>query len=453
MKNLLEEFNAAVALRKLIAPGGRVLVAVSGGLDSMVLLHLLHEFAGPNRWTLFVAHFNHQLRGRASGADERFVARTATALGLRCELGCGRVKQFGAEHGVSLEMAARDLRHKFLANAAHRLKCKTIALAHHADDQVELFLLRLLRGAGGEGLSGMSWISPSPAKKSIQLIRPLLGVRRADLARFARENQINFREDATNAAAEFLRNRIRHELLPLMRRRFQAGVDETLLRTMEIIRGQSEAVEALATRWLAERRPAFAGLPVAVQRSALKLQLRQLKVVEEFDLIEGLRIASRKYFSISPGKSVARDEQGRVAIQTSGRAGFLATTSPIAIQGRAGRGGLAGLRIDWELSSQAGVRFQPQPGCEQFDAERIGRRVVLRHWRPGDRFQPIGMRASLKLQDWFTNLKIGRDARRQLVVACTTRGEVFWVEGQRIGERFKLQPDTIQRLIWRWRRG
>jgi len=142
--------------------GGALLVAVSGGVDSMVLLHVLNSLAPEWGWKLAVAHFNHQLRGRSSDRDEALVCRTAAALKLTVTVGQGDVKAFAKQSGLSLEMAARKLRHEFLARTARAGGITTIALAHHADDQVELFFLRLLRGAGGEGLAGMRGRAPSP---------------------------------------------------------------------------------------------------------------------------------------------------------------------------------------------------------------------------------------------------------------------------------------------------
>ena len=121
-------------------------------------------------------------------------------------------------------MAARKLRHEFFARVAREQKISIIALAHHADDQVELFFLRLLRGAGGEGLAGMKWRSPSPADKKLTLVRPLLGFSKTEMLAFARENKILFRDDATNFSTDFLRNRIRNELLPLLQKKYQPGI-------------------------------------------------------------------------------------------------------------------------------------------------------------------------------------------------------------------------------------
>ena len=175
----------------------------------MVLLHTLEKLSARHKWKIVVAHFNHRLRGRASDADEKLVRRTTVRMKLPVVVERADVKAFAKKSKLSIEMAARKLRHEFLARVARKKKIKTIAFAHHADDQVELFFLRLLRGAGGEGLGGMKWQSPSPADKTISLIRPLLDFSKAELFDFTRESKIRFRQDATNLSSDFLRNRIR----------------------------------------------------------------------------------------------------------------------------------------------------------------------------------------------------------------------------------------------------
>src|SRR5207247_1622394 len=155
-----------------------------------------------------------------SDADERLVERTARRLGVPFATGRGDVKAYAKAHGLSIEMAARTLRHEFLARTALEKNIRTVALAHHADDQVELFFVRLLRGSGVEGLAGMKWTAPSPSQPKVKLVRPLLGCSRAQIESFARQAKIDFREDQTNRSLDFFRNRVRRELLPMLREKY-----------------------------------------------------------------------------------------------------------------------------------------------------------------------------------------------------------------------------------------
>jgi len=471
--DLLQRVERSIQERRLLRRGGRLLVAVSGGLDSTVLLRLLHELSARHRWRLTVAHFNHRLRGRSSDADEELVRQTARALKLRFVAGRADVRSFARKSGLSIEMAARKLRHEFLARVARDHKIRTVAVAHHANDQVELFFVRLFRGAGGEGLAGMKGSAPSPADPKIRLVRPLLDASKDELRRFASEKRIRFREDATNVSTDCLRNRIRHELLPLLRRRYQPALDKIVLRLMEITGAEADFTGGAARQWLGSsgREPApskksqsrltsaatlsdnvFASLPVALQRRVVQSQLVGLGVVADFELVEQLRKTAGEQLSAGPGFFVLRDEAGRVGLRTQASASFNAAEAILKLAGRAGGAVFDGLRLDWQRQNQAGsARPRRQAGRELFDADRVGGGIALRHWRPGDRFQPIGLASPVKLQDLFTNLKIPRVRRRELMVAAAADGEIFWVEGLRISENFKLTSRTKRRLVWRWR--
>ena len=254
MTDLFQHVEQTIQSRRLLKRGQAVLAAVSGGLDSMTLLQILHALSTRHCWKLAVAHFNHQLRGRSSDADEKLVRQTAVALKLPLVVDRANVRKFAESSKLSIEMAARKLRHEFFVRAACERNISVVALAHHADDQVELFFLRALRGAGGEGLAGMKWRSPSPVNGKITLIRPLLGTTKFELRGFARENQIRFREDATNAQLDLPRNRVRHELLPLLRRRYQPALTRTILRVMEIVGAEAEVVGERARLWLKNNR-------------------------------------------------------------------------------------------------------------------------------------------------------------------------------------------------------
>jgi tRNA(Ile)-lysidine synthase len=501
VNQLLEQVAAAIQSRRLFRARQRLLVAVSGGVDSMVLLNLLNELAARHGWRLVVAHLNHQLRGRNSDADERLVRRTAKKLGLPLVVERAAVRGFASAHKVSLEMAARAMRHEFLARTAARRRIPTVALAHHADDQLELFFLRLLRGSGGEALAGMQWRNPSPSDKSIELVRPLLGESKTALREYAAKQGIRFREDATNASLAMQRNRIRHELLPLLRRKYQPALEGVVLRLMAVVGAEARLVGDLARQWLLgqgwstdcgrtgsrvrkrsgssasgwEHGTAFQELPVAMQRRCLQLQLLSLGVAGDYELVERLRLEPNQPVSVSPRgaafmplqpveppgvagpqppqRVVLRDLAGRVRLQNAAITKFPAGRLQLDLEGKAGEAVFEGVRIRWRrVSAKAPGLPKAMPRREFFDTAKIGSPVVLRHWRAGDRFQPIGMAKPVKLQDFFTNQKVPRGRRHELIVAVAANGEVFWVEGLRIAERFKLTHETIRRLQWAWQR-
>jgi tRNA(Ile)-lysidine synthase len=451
--DLLPEFRRRAGALSLLSGHGRLLVAVSGGVDSVTLLDLLARALPDAARRLVVAHFNHRLRGRASEADARFVGRLAQRLGLRFVGGAATGRR---PAGESVEVWAREQRHQFLARTARRRRCAAIVTAHHSDDQVELFFLRLLRGASPAGLAGMKAVAPSPWSGSLQILRPLLSFSRREIEAHAAARGLAYREDESNRHLRFLRNRVRHELVPLLRRRYQAGIERVILRAQEQLAAEAELVHQLAARWLAgRRRGRFERLPVAVQRAVIERQLPALGVTPEFGWIESLRRHAGQPVTVAPRVRLRRTAAGvveRVAGATAGR--FQRRERAVTL-GRRGRAAFGGAELQWVVGPAGGwrQRLARKPANEEwFDADRVGGRVVLRHWRRGDRFQPIGMSDPVKLQDWFVNRKVPAARRRALVVAATAEGVLWWVEGGPVGEAFKLTPASRRVLRWRWER-
>jgi tRNA(Ile)-lysidine synthase len=321
---------------------------------------------------------------------------------------------------------------------------------------VELFFVRLLRGTGGEGLAGMKWRGPSPMDPNITLVRPLLDQPKSALAAYAKAARVKFREDATNAQLDIQRNRIRRELLPLLEKHYQPAIRRVVLRQMEITGAEAEFVTGAAEAWLAEKRRApFDTLPLALQRRCLQLQLARLRVPTNFDLIKQLREFANRPVTVNDELAVKRDPAGKVTVQESGTQGFEGEAIRVKLRGGAGKIRFENVSITWVRHKVGNGTFrapQRQVNQECFDAAKVGVDIVLRHWQPGDRFQPIGMGRAVKLQDLFTNEKISRAQRHRLVVGTTASGEVFWVEGLRLGEAFKLDKKSTYGLNWRWKR-
>lgn len=428
-------------------PGEPLLVAVSGGRDSVVLARVLAHFGAEVGLALHVAHFNHRFRGRASDADEAFVAGLASSLGVPCHTEsrmAGEVRR----RGESLEMQARRLRHGFLARTCREIGATVVVLGHHSGDQLETFLLRLLRGSAPGALAGMAPWSRSPSDPSIQLFRPFLEVPATELERVARRGRWAHREDASNADEQMDRNWIRRQLVPLLRRRYGAGVDRVLMRSAALIADTELGLEALIRARRRGRPFRLASSPVAVQRLVIKQALEDagLGSVLTFRHVELLRTSGGKPLSLA-GRSLRCDPQGRLECLEPAARGFVPDAVTVDLSDGSGDLQFLGCRVRWRVIPRRGLPFGP--GREYFDARKLGRRLELRCWRPGDRFQPLGFPCPAKLQDQFTNRKIPAGERRLRLLGTARGGILWWVEGFPPGERFKVSPGTRHVLEWR----
>ncbi|HEX4086080.1 MAG TPA: tRNA lysidine(34) synthetase TilS [Chthoniobacteraceae bacterium] len=277
----------------------RLLVGVSGGVDSVALLHALVR-QGFRKVT--VAHLNHGLRGAPAARDAAFVQRLAERLGLSCIVGREDVAKMAGEQKLSLETAARRARYAFFATAAREMRCRALVLAHHADDQAETFLFNLLRG-GGSGLGGMRARSEREIDGvRLEIYRPLLGVWREEIEAYAGGEKLRWREDATNASPVHTRNRLRRRVLPMLAREFGRDIRQSLWRAAEILAAQQEWLDQSLTLPGDQLSvPALRALPVALQRHAIHRWLQQHGVPQiSFALIETIRAL------LPPGASVAK---------------------------------------------------------------------------------------------------------------------------------------------------
>ena len=451
MHPLAERVGDIIRVQTFFPGSGGIVVAVSGGIDSMALLHLLATPALGLRDRLVVAHFDHRLRGAESDADAAFVAQAARRLGLPFESDSGDTRQLAAETGDGVEAAARQLRHGFFARLAKRLGA-VVALAHHADDQVETFFLRLLRGAGNRGLAGMRPVAPSPADPGVTLVRPLLGIRRDEIVEYATREGIGFREDATNADTRFLRNRIRHELLPQLAGKFGASVSRQVLKAMQLAGDAADCIDGLAAKWTGE--PPFNQLSIAVQRQVVQRQLFALGDEPSFDLVESLRLEVGRVIEVAPGRRLRLNADGQVeAAASTAEPEFSLAKREVSLTGQAGEVEFGGLKIGWERVAGGLAKWREVGQAENrevFDAESLGQAITLRHWRPGDRYQPIGQTGTAKLQDLFVNQKIPKAERRQLVAAEAAGGRLFWVQKLRIADGGKVTDSTRELILFRW---
>ena len=453
---------------RLIRAGDRVLVAISGGPDSTCLLLILASLRRSLDFELHAAHFDHGLRGpRAAARELRFARTLAEKLGVPLHTGAGDVRAHA--RGASIEEAARELRYRFLARAARAARCRVVAAGHTKDDQAETVLLRLLRGSGLRGLAAMGTDARWPvAARGVtpRLARPLLALSRAETEACCRDAGLRPLRDPSNRSPAFLRNRVRAELLPLLRR-YNPRIDDALVRLASSASGDVELLEALAAAApmranrgeVRLRRRALRDLPPALQRHAVRGAVARLlgsaRGLSERHVLAVLRAndgpASARLDLPGLQARVTRD----TVVLTTGR-----TTTPPPLPARSvplalpGTTRIGAWRIEATMLRRRPIDLRRTEGgaIAYLDAGAIGGRLSLRRRRPGDRFQPLGLARPKKLQDFLVDARVPRAERDTLPLLVGQRG-IAWVPGQRPADWAKVTAATGRVLRLRAARG
>jgi tRNA(Ile)-lysidine synthase len=310
-KTLVKPLTISSRLIRNFPPAARYLIGVSGGRDSVALLHWLTNLGYKK---LIVCHLNHQLRRRCSDADARFVEKLAATYRADFELGAANVRALAKKKKMSIETAAREARYSFFAKAAKRRRCCTIFLAHHADDLVETFLLNLIRGAALGGLAAMRDVSTRRADKlTLTVVRPMLSVWRTEIDDYVREHCLKFREDASNKNLLPMRNRLRNRIIPYLEKMLGRNIRQNVWRTATIAADEENWIDnQLPTSTDADLSvPKLRALPVALQRRTILKWLRTKNISEVgFDVIERVRSLADQEVSIAK-VNLPRDRHAR----------------------------------------------------------------------------------------------------------------------------------------------
>ncbi len=467
-RSVSRRFADLVQRKGLLQPGAKLLTAVSGGPDSVALLALLLELAPSWNLDVRVLHVNHGLRGRESDEDERFVTRLGRRLGV--PVMSERVSVAGSaatERKPSVQEAAREARYAALRRVAADVGSEVIALGHTADDQAETVLMGMLRGSGSRGLSGI------PRIREGIFVRPLLDFRRTEILGYLEARGLDYRSDSSNAKRKYLRNRIRHELLPILQR-VNPSIVDVLTRQAEIL--------AEEDRWLADQtdecldrvssrlatgeiildRSGFLRLPLALQRRALRALLCRMRASHKPPAFRTVTAVLEWVVHGSTG-SVVNVRGGHLAreydtVRFDGSAPAARVRPadvppeglPLPVPGE----------LRWPPTGQvlrvtlldAPGKARPRKPVEprtrgHFDAERVPGELRVRAWQPGDTFQPAGMGGHWKkLQDFFSDLKVPRHDRRRIPLLVGTGG-IVWVAGYRPDDRFCATASTKRILV------
>ncbi|MGD8768582.1 MAG: tRNA lysidine(34) synthetase TilS [Desulfobacterales bacterium] len=463
---LLRAVKQTITTYGMLKPRDSVLIGVSGGPDSVALFHLLLTFSPRFSLRLGVAHLNHCLRQIDSDKDAEFVVSLADRFDVPCYVHKTNVRKYQLENKLSLEEAARRVRHSFLNKVAEENRFNKIALGHHFDDNAELVLMNLFRGSGPLGISGI------PPVRDGKIIRPLIQSNRSDIIAYLDQNRLKYISDISNRDTSFLRNRIRHDLLPLLKTLYNPKISQSLNRLASIIRSEEEWIEdvihpifekaalSIQDGQIVLSVSILNGLHVAAQRRVIRKAILKIKgdlrrirlthIDSAINLIEGgpdygnidlpdrIRIQRKvDVILFSRGKSTLRNMDVK-----SDRAEILPFEYPIEKPES-----IFIKEINAHIKfTEMGIKDLPDLcGTGQhtgfFDRDALSFPLVLRNFRHGDRFTPLGMTGTQKIKKFFIDKKVPRKERTRCpILLC--RGKIIWVAGYRIDESVKVKPST-----------
>ncbi len=463
---LLKTVEQTIFAHGMLKPKDSAIIAVSGGPDSVALLHILYEIAPHFSLKLGVAHLNHCLRQKDSDKDADFVESLAANFDLPCYIQKRDIRRYQRENKLSLEEAARRVRYEFLDHIATAYQYNKIALGHHADDNAELVLMNLFRGTGTLGLSGI------PPKRGEKIIRPMIRLRRNDIIEFLNRNRLKYVFDRTNADTRHLRNRVRHDLIPVLKTAYNPNISDTLNRLSSIIRSEEEWIEDMVRPFFEKavlrirQNRIELSVPVlnryhnALQRRIIRLAISKAKgdlrrigfvnidsVIDllvkkssfgKIDLPAGIRIQRNQdtiliFRAQRRTPDDHRDGDGRDAFSFEYQ---IETFEPVFIKEIK-----TYIRFsEMSIENMTDYRCTGQY-ANFFDKDALNLPMVLRNFRPGDAFSPLGVKGTQKLKKFFIDKKVPRKERLKCPILLSG-GKIIWVVGHRIDESVKVTPAT-----------
>ncbi len=446
LRGFFNRFDAFIRKHQLVSDNDRIIVGVSGGIDSTVLLDLLIELKSSHHLEVAVAHVNHRLRDKESDEDEEFVKQLAENYGLECFVHTADTRAFMVEHKTSLQVGAREIRYKFFETVKILKNFTKIATAHNANDNAETILFNLLRGSGPNGLGGI------PLKRD-DIVRPLLFAERTEIEQYAKLKSLKFREDSSNVKNYYARNFIRHSILPQIQEKINPGAVATINRAGEIFQELGHFINN-------EVRVLYQNIAKKFDEGKLVIDIFKLRnsllFIQENIVIMALKdfvhgevdyakvqvimdlVNSETGSSIEIGNNVVvyRDRYNLVFIRDQKEpAEFVAEIIP----GK--KYEFEEFYFNSEIVERKEVHFSLSPVVEFVDADVAGEALTLRNWHPGDWFMPLGMKGRKKISDFLVDSKIPVYQKNNVIVLGNKDG-IIWVCGLRLDDRLKLKEDT-----------
>jgi tRNA(Ile)-lysidine synthase len=450
--HILSRVRGTIRRHAMVEPADCIGVAVSGGIDSVALLDILASQRQELSITLIVLHLNHGIRGKEAARDQRFVQELSDSYSLPYLGQEVDVPAYKKLNSLTLQEAARELRYRFFAQAMETHHLNKVAIGQTADDQAETVLMRLIRGGGARGLKGIP-----PVRE--RYIRPLIEMWRDELLKYAKHRGLRFVNDSSNFKTDYLRNRIRHELLPVLSE-YNPSIKERLLHLSEVLAEDASYLEGLATEIakgiclvdgeVSVSLASLLSLPSALQARVLQHAFARLCSggILEYPHLTGVMAliqgeGGNKRVALPRGYWAERVYDtlilGKEAEPPSGMAGEMGISMP-------GKTRLEGLGMELEaVMTNSNPGLQADPDTAYLDYDRLAFPLRVRTFQPGDCFIPLGMQSPKKLKSFFIDLKIPR-AERPLIPLVISGDAICWVAGLRIDERFKIRPETQKAL-------
>ncbi|MDY0015350.1 MAG: tRNA lysidine(34) synthetase TilS [Bacteroidales bacterium] len=421
----------------LLTSADKVLLTLSGGIDSMVMLHLFRQ----SSFNIGIAHCNFQLRGKEADADELFVKETAEKANIPFFSVRFDTKTYARNQGISIQMAARELRYAWFQEIALKNDFTFIATAHHRDDVLETFFVNMLRKTGIKGLIGIK-------AKNANIVRPLLNFSRQDIQEYAEANHILYREDESNKSDYYTRNYIRHHIIPEFRK-LQDNFDEALSDTIHILSNQ-EAIYNLHVKNVKQQIMKGDDSMYAIDiQNLIKLSKPNVYLFECIypfgfnasqtdNILSSLNNASGKLF-ISETHSILKDRDKLFIRPNLNNE----RNQPQCIENTFVNDRLEHATLSLRLMSyHQDFCFEKRLDIAYFDAAKIKYPLIVRKWEQGDIFYPFGMKGKKKLSDFFTDNKISIFEKETIDILCNGNGDILWIIGLRSDNRYKITPQT-----------
>ncbi len=441
----LHALDSFVRKNRLITNGERILVAVSGGIDSIVLLDCLDSLRDRYGLEIGVAHFNHHLRGNESDEDARFTADVAKQRGLECRIGGADVHSLAAAGKCSVQEAARNARYAFLSETRKSMGFDKIATAHHADDNAETMLLNFFRGSGVRGLSGIPVF-----RRDLSVIRPLLFATREQIGRYAAARHLAYREDSSNARNDYTRNALRHRIVPIILEHCNPNLSEMMQRTAGLFGELDAYLDGLSDTLSASVLISSSAGTTVLDRTVLRNQPRFLQEYFLWRTAAAAAGSTPSRRTIEGMMDVCDGETGSICSIGSGYS-FLRDRDRLLItKMSAGEDYFLPVNIGEEYhfttftfqsSRVTEAEMNDDPGVEYADGDAIAPSLALRTWRESDWFVPLGMNQKKKISDFFIDKKVPLHEKHRIPI-LTAGDSVVWICGLRLDERVKITPAT-----------